>query len=102
MAGRIAATAPHLDGRESIGVWFDVAWAAYVEVSLKLDRDRLDAIEEMWDGLSAKLDDNGKPTPEEWGTSQQAQQGQAALMSMFGGAPDMGAAPGVGDEAGGQ
>jgi hypothetical protein len=98
MAGQIAATAPHLDGTESIGVWFDVAWAAYVEIMLKLTPDALDAIENVWDELDDATDENGKPTPEEWGASAKAQQGQAALMAMFGGAPDMGFAPNVGDE----
>jgi hypothetical protein len=102
MSGQIASSAPHLDGSESIGVWFDVAWAAYVHVMLTLDKQALEHIEGVWDDLAAELDENGKPTPETWGASPQAQAGQASLMAMFGGSPDMGdmgTAPGVGDDA---
>lgn len=101
MAGHIATTAPHLDGSEPIGVWFDVAWACYVEMMLKLDSHALEHIETVWDELAMKLTEDGKPTPEEWGASPQAQAGQASLMAMFGGSPDMGGAPPIGDEAGG-
>ncbi len=93
MAGQIVTSAPHLDGSESIGVWVDVAWHAYVELMLKLDKDSLAHIETVWDELDDVLTEDGKPTPEEWGASAKAQQGQAALMAMFGGSPDMGAAP---------
>jgi hypothetical protein len=98
MAGQIAVSAPHLDGTESIGVWFDVAWHAYVELMLKLDPQSLEHIETVWDELDDQLTPDGKPTPEEWGTSTKAQAGQANLMAMFGGSPDMGAAPSFGDE----
>lgn len=100
MAGHIAATAPHLDGSEDIGVWFDVAWAAYLHICLQMGAVgvQLDTIDELWDGLAADVDENGKPRPEEWGTSEKAQRDQANLMAMFGGGPGMGAAPSVGDE----
>lgn len=101
MAGHIAASAPHLDGSESIGVWFDVAWASYLHVGMQMGvaGAKAEAIEDAWEDLAAELDENGQPTPETWGTSTRAQQGQADLMAMFGASPDMGAAPGVGDEA---
>lgn len=99
MSGQMAATAPHLDGTEDIGVWFDVAWATYANMLVSLDRDKLDALEQTWDELAAELSADGRPTPETWGASEKAQQGQAAMMAMFGGGPgDMGMAPGVGDE----
>ena len=101
MSAQIVSTAPHLDGSESIGVWVDVAWHAYVELMLKFDKQSLEHVESVWDELAAELDENGKPTPETWGASPQAQAGQASLMAMFGGSPDMGMAPGVGDESGG-
>lgn len=96
MAGRIARDAPHLDGSEDIGVWFDVAWSVYTDMAMQIDRDRMDHLDELWRQLNSASDD-GMPTAEEWGTSEQAQRGQAALMSMLGGSPSMGAAPGVGD-----
>lgn len=96
MAGRLARDASHLDGSEPIGVWFDVAWATYADLISELDRDMFDHIKDRWDDLSAELDENGKPTPESWGASESAQQGQAALMAMFGGSPDMGVAPPTG------
>jgi hypothetical protein len=98
MAGRIARDAPHLDGSEDIGVWFDVAWSVYTDMAMTLDRDRLDHLEELWDTLRSASTD-GQPTPEEWGASEKAQRGQAAMMSMFGGDPNMGAAPGIGEDA---
>lgn len=106
MAGLIARDAPHLDGSEDIGVWFDVAWAAYLDVSLRLGTAGIqsEVIDDVWEELAAETDANGQPTPEQWGASEKAQRGQAALMAMFGASPDMGdagMAPGVGDEAGG-
>jgi len=98
MAGQITASAPHLDGSESIGVWFDLAWSVYVDIMLRLDTNSLEHIEGVWEDLAAELDENGKPRPEDWGTSEKAQQGQAAMMAMFGGGPEMGMAPNVGDE----
>lgn len=97
MAGRIAMAAPHLDGSEDVGVWFDVAWHAYLTMAIELAAVDPDAIDEMWTSLLSESED-GQPTPEEWGTSERAQKGQAALMAMFGGSPDMGAAPGFGEE----
>lgn len=100
MAGRITADAPHLDGTEPIGVWFDVAWAAYMEIILKMGAVGVqqEVLDDLWGELAAELTPDGQPTPESWGTSQQAQQGQAAMFAMFGATPDMGAAPTVGDE----
>jgi hypothetical protein len=40
-----------------------------------------------------ELTEDGKPTPEQWGASAEAQAGQAALMAMFGGPAPMGGAP---------
>lgn len=100
MAGHIAATAPHLDGSEDIGVWFDVAWASYMHVSIQLGMTgaKTDAIDEVWDAFAEPIGEQAGPTPETWGTSAEAQQGQAAFMAMFGGGGGMGAAPAVGDE----
>lgn len=100
MAGHIAATAPHLDGSESIGVWFDVAWASYMHVSMQLGMTgaKTEAVDEVWEQFAEETDENGKPTPETWGTSEKAQQGQAAFMAMFGAGPDTGMAPSLGDE----
>jgi hypothetical protein len=99
MAAQIVSTAPHLDGSESIGVWVDVAWHAYVEFMLKFDRDSMDHIEKVWDELGMELTEDGKPTPEQWGASAEAQAGQAALMAMFGGPAPMGGAPESGSQA---
>lgn len=103
MTGHVAATAPHLDGSEDIGVWFDVAWAAYMHVALTLGTAgvKQEAVDDIWEGLTEKLDDNGQPTPETWGTSESAQRGQAAMFAMFGASPDMGAAPTIGDDVSG-
>jgi hypothetical protein len=102
MAGLIARDAPHLDGSEDIGVWFDVAWAAYLDISIRLGQAgvQLDTITDIFEELGAETDENGQPTPEQWGASEKAQRGQASLMAMFGASPDMGmgSAPGVGDE----
>lgn len=100
MAGHIAATAPHLDGSEDIGVWFDVAWASFMHISLQMGTAgaKEEALQDTFTDLGRELDENGMPRPEDWGTSEAAQRGQANLMAMFGGAPDMGAAPNVGDE----
>lgn len=89
MAGRIARDAPHLDGTEPIAVWFDVAWATYADLLATLDQDHLDVIEETWGKVSADHDTEN-PTMETWGTSEEAQAGQAALMAMLGGMPGMG------------
>ena len=100
MSGHMAATAPHLDGSEDIGVWFDVAWASFMHVSMQAGGSgaSMDAIDDAYEGLSERLTEDGKPTPEEWGTSEAAQRGQAAMFAMFGATPDMGAAPSVGEE----
>lgn len=100
MAGRLAREAPHLDGSEPIGVWFDAAWATYLDVQLAMGQVGVEEekLQEAYESLGEPLDDNGQPTPETWGTSTQAQQGQAAMFAMFGATPDMGAAPTVGDE----
>lgn len=97
MAGRLARDAPHLDGSEPIGVWFDVAWSVYADLLKDLDRDHLDAIEDTWEDTLSK-GDPANPTPEEWGTSERAQQGQAAMFAMVGGMPggDGGAFPETG------
>lgn len=89
MAGRLARDAPHLDGTEPIGVWFDVAWATYADLLKDLDRDHLDAIDNAWEETVAEYDTT-QPTMENWGTSDKAQEAQAALMAMVGGMPPMG------------
>lgn len=100
MTGSLARDASHLDGSEDIGVWFDVAWATYLDLSVRLAGAGIKsaAIDDAYDDLAAETDENGQPTPEQWGASEKAQRGQAALMSMFGGSPDMGMAPNIGDE----
>lgn len=99
MSGLLIRNAPQLDGTESIGVWVDVAWSLYLEIGTKLNdfRDGQDGVTDLWESLAFEGQD-GKPTPEQWGASEQAQRGQEALMSMFGGGP-MGAAPSVGEES---
>lgn len=96
MSGLLVRNAPHLDGTEPIGVWYDAAFSCYVEMALQIDRDKLDALDELQTSLEAENDD-GKPTMETWGTSEQAQRGQAAMLAMVGGlGDDMGATPSAG------
>jgi hypothetical protein len=99
MSGLIVRHAPHLDGSEPIGVWLDVAWSVYLDMGVMASkfRDGTTSVTELWESFLYEGDD-GKPSPEQWGSSESAQRGQAAMMAMFGGSPDMNAAPSVGDE----
>jgi hypothetical protein len=99
MSGLLIRHAPHLDGTESIGVWFDVAWSVYLEAGVFMSKfGGVDVLDDLWEDLDSQISEDGKPTPEEWGTSEKAQRGQDALMSMLGGMGGMGMAPGIGEE----
>lgn len=67
------------------GVWSDAVWAAWVDLMVRIDgQERLDALQETWDGLYEPLDAFGEgPSMDDWGTSTAAQQAQQDLMAMF-------------------
>lgn len=96
MSGLMVRHAPRFDGSEDIGTWVDVAWTVYLEAGQIMHQyGNAGAIEDLWDDLATETAEDGKPLPEQWGTSEQAQRGQEALMSMLGGT---GMAPSVGEE----
>lgn len=87
MAGQLAIRAPHLDGSEPIGLWFDAAWAVYGDFLMDVDSQRLDVLDEAMTGLlEPDVDQDGAPTGadaptmETWGADPAAQASQAALM----------------------
>lgn len=68
-----------------VGVWCDAAWSAWTDLLLRIDgQERVDALQQMWDEINTPLD-KPEPTMADWGTSDAAQAGAAALMAMMGG-----------------
>ena len=97
MAGQLATHAPHLDGSEDVGVWFDAAWSLYLDLMIRLGEIGLEPIDDMYEELCS-VDEPGQPTAETWGTSEKAQRGQEAMFAMLGGmGGPTGAAPATGE-----
>ncbi|MDN5920625.1 MAG: hypothetical protein L0I76_36920 [Pseudonocardia sp.] len=69
-----------------VGVWCDAAWAAWVDLLLRIDGpERLDALQETWDDIQAPLQPQGGPSMDDWGTGAAAQSGAANLAALMGG-----------------